>query len=83
MKVDAVVHTLGILLEDSDYKQALRDGNVSELFLSFFRIMTGDTSNPLKRGTVPESCGKEGKRMTYEAMNKVSGENLRGNVGVI
>ncbi|KAJ3498555.1 hypothetical protein NLJ89_g10206 [Agrocybe chaxingu] len=65
---DGVVHTLGILLEDTSYKQALREGNVPRLLGSLFGALTGDGWNPLKRGV--DASG--GKSMSYETMNRDS-----------
>ena len=71
-KVDGVVHTLGILLEDGEYKQAVRNANFPQLLSSLFRSVTGDTGNPLRKGS---AAG--GDRMTYETMNKTAGSSLR------
>lgn len=71
-RVDGVVHTLGILLEDGEYKQAVRDANIPQLLSSLFRTVTGDTGNPLRKGSAPG-----GDRMTYESMNKKAGSDLR------
>lgn len=70
--VDGVVHTLGILIEDGDYKQALQDSNIPQLVSSIFRSITRDSGNPLKSGMPSESCSS-GARLTYGAMNKDSG----------
>lgn len=68
----AVVHTLGILLEDAGYKDAIARGDVLGLLGSVVRGATGSgpASNPLK--TAKEERG------TYEAMNRDSGESRRG-----
>jgi uncharacterized protein YbjT (DUF2867 family) len=71
-RVDGVVHTLGILLEDGEYKQAVRDANIPQLLSSLFRSVIGDTGNPLKKG---HSAG--GDRVTYESMNKQAGSDSR------
>jgi hypothetical protein len=71
-QVDGVVHTLGILLEDTEYKQAVRDGNIPPLLSSLFRSVTGFTGNPLRKGS-----STAGNRMTYESMNKISGSYQR------
>ncbi len=67
----AVVHTLGILLEDAGYKDAIARGDVLGLLGSVVRGATGSgpASNPLK--TAKEARG------TYEAMNRDSGESRR------
>lgn len=71
-QVDGVVHTLGILLEDNEYKQAVRDANIPQLLSSLFRSVTRDTGNPLRKG-----LSAEGKSMTYESMNTKAGPNSR------
>ncbi|KIY72183.1 NAD(P)-binding protein [Cylindrobasidium torrendii FP15055 ss-10] len=43
-KADGVVHTLGTLLEDGAYKQAIRDGDI----FGVTRSLMGGASNPLK-----------------------------------
>ncbi|KAA1471113.1 mitochondrial protein [Dentipellis sp. KUC8613] len=48
--VSAVVHTLGTLLEDTSYKDALRTGNVGAAMGSFVNSVMGGSGNPLKRG---------------------------------
>ncbi|KAJ7709846.1 mitochondrial protein [Mycena rosella] len=54
----AVVHTLGILLEDAAYKRAVRDGDAPALL----RALVGTARNPLAAAQGP----------TYEAMNRDS-----------
>lgn len=63
----AVVHTLGILLEDSGYKRAVADGNVAGVLGALAKGVTGsgEASNPLK--TTKE------RSSSYEAMNRDSG----------
>jgi len=61
-QVDGVVHTLGILLEDGEYKQAVRDANIPQLMSSLFRVATGDTGNPVRK----ESAAG----VSYESMNR-------------
>ena len=64
----AVVHTLGILMENN-YKQHVKTGNLLGLIGSVVR--GGDDGNPL----APEGRkGKEG--MTYEVMNRDAGMSL-------
>lgn len=58
--VTGVVHTLGVLLENTEYKQHLRDGNVPALLKTFF----GGGSNPLKQ---PSGTG------AYDTINRDSG----------
>ncbi|ORX33547.1 putative mitochondrion protein [Kockovaella imperatae] len=61
----AVVHTLGILLEDAGYKKAVRDGNVFGVLGAIAKGVTGgQSSNPLKTGTE--------RRLGYEGMNRDS-----------
>lgn len=63
----AVVHTLGILLEDKGYKQAVRDGNVLEVLQALGKGATGsgEASNPLKTS--------KDRSSSYDAMNRDSG----------
>jgi hypothetical protein len=61
----AVVHTLGILLEDQGYKSSVRGGNVFGLGKALLGGLTGSQGNPLKT--------KEAKQMGYEGMNRDSG----------
>jgi len=63
----AVVHTLGILLEDAGYKKAVREGNVFGLLKA---VVGGDSSgNPLR--------SREEKQQGYEGMNRDSGESAQ------
>lgn len=57
----AVVHTLGILLEDPGYKQAIQDGNVLKLVKGFL----GGGPGRLK--------SREEEKRGYEGMNRDSG----------
>ena len=62
----AVVHTLGILLEDAGYKQAIRDGDLLGLLGAFTGSRGG--GNPLR---------ERGRReKSYEGMNRDSGGAL-------
>lgn len=65
----AVVHTLGILLEDAGYKAAVRSGNPLGVLKAVAQgvLGSGVDSNPLK--TTAE------KRRGYDAMNRDSGES--------
>ena len=65
----AVVHTLGILLEDTGYKQAIKDGNIPGVLAAIGQGLSGRSSNPLKT--------KEEKRAGYEGMNRDSGRPSR------
>ncbi|WVR03372.1 hypothetical protein IAU60_000363 [Kwoniella sp. DSM 27419] len=62
----AVVHTLGILLEDSGYKQSVRSGDVLGLARSLVKAsgLGGGNGNPLKT--------EEERRKGYEGMNRDS-----------
>lgn len=66
-KVGGVVHTLGILIEDSKYKQALKEGNLPHLVGSFFRAMTGNHGNPL------ENAAEGARTVSYELINRDAG----------
>lgn len=57
----AVVHTLGILMENN-YKKHVRSGNLLGLIGA---VMGGKVGNPL---------GEEKGSMTYESMNRDAGE---------
>lgn len=65
-EVGGVVHTLGTLLEDGAYKQAVRTGDLPGLLKSLAGV--GKDSNPLRR----DASALEG-RGTYEALNRDSG----------
>ncbi|WVQ80463.1 hypothetical protein IAT38_002568 [Cryptococcus sp. DSM 104549] len=60
----AVVHTLGILLEDQGYKQSVREGDVVGLVKSLAGAVGGGGGNPLKT--------EEERRRGYEGMNRDS-----------
>jgi hypothetical protein len=62
----AVVHSLGILLEDAGYKQAIKDGNV-------FGVAKAIGSSLF--GGPPPLRGKEEMRRGYEGMNRDSGRS--------
>jgi hypothetical protein len=61
----AVVHTLGILLEDTGYKRAVRDGDIFGVARALVNGVKGD-GNPMK--TTQE------RRAGYDGMNRDSGE---------
>lgn len=63
----AVVHSLGILLEDAGYKKAIKDGNVFGVARAVGASLFGGPA-PLR--------GKEEMRRGYEGMNRDSGELL-------
>lgn len=63
-----MVHTLGTLLEDTRYKTALKDGNVTTLvgaFISGIASMGSSGKNPLEE---PQKDGG------YEVLNRDAGE---------
>ncbi|KAH9951469.1 mitochondrial protein [Amylocystis lapponica] len=61
----AVVHTLGTLLEDTQYKAALKDGNVPALLATFASgLLGGHSRNPLEQN---DARGKTG---SYEILNR-------------
>jgi hypothetical protein len=61
----AIVHTLGILLEDAEYKAALRRNDVMGLAKTMVRGLTS-RGNPLR--------SLQDKQRGYEGMNRDSGE---------
>ena len=63
----AVVHTLGMLLEDAGYKASIRNGDVLGLVKAFAGGMMGhgEAANPLK--------GRKEREKGYEGMNRDSG----------
>ena len=63
-----MVHTLGILLEDTGYKGYLRDGNVFGVLGSVARGLMGDGSGRLR--------GEKERRRGYEGMNRDSGGSV-------
>lgn len=67
--MDGVVHTLGTLMENSSYKQALQQGNLPALFGSLLDGMGHGDSNPLKKKQPNDRNLK-----SYEVMNCDSGK---------
>ena len=67
-EVNGVVHTLGTLIEDGRYKQALKNGDFLSVMQSVFQSGFSD-GNPLKRQTGGEQNGGG-----YEVMNRDTGE---------
>ncbi|RDB21122.1 MIOREX complex component 2 [Hypsizygus marmoreus] len=63
-QVGGVVHTLGTLIEDSQYKQALKQGNIFGLVNSFCQSLSGDRGNPL------EKTADDSQKGSYEVMNR-------------
>ncbi|KAH7921743.1 NAD(P)-binding protein [Leucogyrophana mollusca] len=64
--VNAVVHTLGTLLEDGQYKAALANGDVSGLVRHFVSGLAGHGNNPLERKPDDQT------NTSYEIMNRDS-----------
>jgi len=64
-EVDGVVHTLGTLIEDGRYKQALKNGDFLSVMQSVFQSGFSH-GNPLKR--------REQNGGSYEVMNRDTGE---------
>lgn len=76
---DAVVHTMGILLE-ADYKGVLtgKESIVSGLSRAFSATKQGSARNPLERGAEGQDLGtgeKDGQ-ITYELMNRDTAVSL-------
>jgi hypothetical protein len=63
LSVTAVVHTLGTLIEDQQYKQSIKEGNLPALLSTAFRNL--GTKNPLA------DVGKNNSS-SYEVMNRDS-----------
>ena len=61
----AVVHTLGTLLEDTNYKTALKEGDPLGMLRSFLESVSGGGGNPLTEG--PKRKG------SYESLNRDAG----------
>lgn len=60
-QVDGVVHTLGLLLEDKGYKEAVRNGDIIKLIGSVWNVPFGGLEqNPLKRGLDASSATTSG-----------------------
>lgn len=68
-EVGGVVHTLGTLLEDGAYKQAVRTGDFPGLLKSLAGV--GKDSNPLRSG-----ANAQQERGSYETLNRDSGAYL-------
>jgi hypothetical protein len=65
-----VVHTLGSLLENSSYKNSLKENNIPALLGSLFQTLTSDSGGPLEQ----ERDSK--KHTSYEVINRDSGEDF-------
>ncbi|KAG6874196.1 hypothetical protein C0995_003742 [Termitomyces sp. Mi166 len=63
-EVDGVVHTLGTLIENSNYKQTVKRGDIFGLLGSLRDSVVGDHGNPLERPT------GEALRGSYDVMNR-------------
>lgn len=68
-QIDGVVHTLGTLIEDSDYKRAVKEGDFPGLFGAVFQGLCSGNGNPLQKRIAPSENPK-----SYESMNRDSGE---------
>lgn len=66
-----MVHTLGTLIEDGKYKQALNEGDLPGLVGSLFQAVTGNHGNPL------EKTAEEDRKGSYEVINRDAGLLLR------
>lgn len=64
------MHTLGTLIENSSYKQAVRKGNLPALFGSLLEVMRGGSGNPLEEKHASEHLNLK----NYEVMNRDAGE---------
>jgi hypothetical protein len=62
-----VIHTLGTLIEDGHYKQAIKDGNLPGLVGSFVQAVIGGGGNPLEKSVSSVQKG------SYEGMNRDAG----------
>ncbi|KIM87147.1 hypothetical protein PILCRDRAFT_64295 [Piloderma croceum F 1598] len=62
--VNGVVHTLGTLLENGQYKKAMADGDIGALISNFLSGLV-DSGNPLEKGG-------DGTQEGYEALNRDS-----------
>lgn len=68
-QVDGVVHTLGTLIEDTDYKRAVKEGDFPGLFGAVFQGLRSGGGNPLQKRVAPSENSK-----SYEWINRDSGE---------
>jgi hypothetical protein len=64
--VDGIVHTLGSLLENNSYKNALKENNIPALLGSLFQSATSDFGGPLEQ--------ERNNNTSYEVINRDSGE---------
>ena len=65
-----MIHTLGTLLENSSYKNSLKENNIPALLGSLFQTATSDLGGPLEQERDSKS------HMSYEVINRDSGENF-------
>ena len=63
-----MVHTLGSLLENSSYKNSLKENNILALLGSLFQSATSDFGGPLEQ--------ERDSNTSYKAINRDSGEEL-------
>lgn len=62
------MHTLGTLIEDGAYKQAVKEGDLLGLAGSFFQSVLGASGNPL------EKAADKPQKGSYEVMNRDTGQ---------
>ena len=67
-EVDGVVHTLGSLLENSSYKNSLKESSILALLGSLFQSATSNFGGPLEQG--------RDSNASYEVINRDSGEDF-------
>ncbi|WWC67065.1 uncharacterized protein I206_100972 [Kwoniella pini CBS 10737] len=65
---ESIIHTLGILLENSNYKQSLKKGNLFELFSNVLLSNEKEKNNPL----LSLKNEKNENQLGYEGINKNS-----------
>lgn len=63
-----MVHTLGSLLENSSYKNSLKENNIPALLGSLFRSATSDFGGPLEQ--------ERDSNTSYKVINRDSGEDF-------
>ena len=63
-----MVHTLGSLLENSSYKNSLKENNILTLLGSLFQSVTSDFGGPLEQ--------ERDSNTSYKVINRDSGEKL-------
>ena len=63
-----MVHTLGSLLENSSYKNFLKENNIPALLRSLFQSATSDSGGPLEQ--------ERDSNTSYKVINRDSGEDF-------